>query len=314
MENEFQSSIIEALILASPEPLPARKIMDVVDDTTAHKIGGAVAALNNRYMQAGSSFRIRELAGGYQFYVVPEFAGYVQELFTRRRKMRMTRASLETMAITAYRQPVTKAEIEHIRGVASDGVLHNLLEKKLVRITGRAKTVGKPLQYGTTDEFLKFFGLATLKELPKMSEIEELIRSQEPQNQTELQLNAEGLADAAQKLNIADGTFTPEDATESDESPVQSDDAPEPPSETNVADDTEIANADTPAAPAAVDEETSVEDAPDDEPVLVAEPDEPEQSEPDQSEPEAVAVEAETVGEEQTGVIVDMDATGDRET
>jgi segregation and condensation protein B len=222
MDNGYRTSVVEALILASSEPLPARKILDVTEGLTPHKVGQLVAELNNRYMQAGCSFRIRELAGGYQFYVVPEFAGYVQELFTRRRKIRFTRAALETLAIAAYRQPVTKAEIEHIRGVASDGVIHNLLEKKLVTIVGRAKTVGKPLQYGTTDEFLKFFGLAALSDLPKMSEIEELIRAGEPENQQELPLEMGGLAEAAQKLNVADGTFDP--GSRDDDDPEASED------------------------------------------------------------------------------------------
>ncbi|MCK4460960.1 MAG: SMC-Scp complex subunit ScpB, partial [candidate division Zixibacteria bacterium] len=210
MENGSKLSIIEALILASPEPLPARKIAGMVEGVTPSSAGKAVAQLNNRYMEAGCSFRLRELAGGFQFYIVPEFAGYVQELFARRRKMRLTRASLETLAIVAYRQPVTKSEIEHVRGVASDGVVHNLLQKKLIAIKGRAKTVGKPLQYGTTDEFLKFFGLTGLSDLPKMSEIEELIAADEPMAQTKLNLSRLSPEEAvAPKLNVADGTYDP---------------------------------------------------------------------------------------------------------
>lgn len=223
MENGSQLSIIEALILASPEPLPARKIAGMVEGVTPSSAGRAVAQLNNRYMEAGCSFRLRELAGGFQFYIVPEFAGYVQELFARRRKMRLTRASLETLAIVAYRQPVTKSEIEHVRGVASDGVVHNLLQKKLITIRGRAKTVGKPLQYGTTNEFLKFFGLAGLSDLPKMSEIEELIAAEEPMAQTQLDLSQLSQEEATSpKLNVADGTYDPssdeaEDLTEGSE-------------------------------------------------------------------------------------------------
>ncbi len=210
MENGSKLSIIEALILASPEPLPARKIAGLVEGVTPSSAGRAVAQLNNRYMEAGCSFRLRELAGGFQFYIVPEFAGYVQELFARRRKMRLTRASLETLAIVAYRQPVTKSEIEQVRGVASDGVVHNLLQKKLITIRGRAKTVGKPLQYGTTDEFLTFFGLAGLSDLPKMSEIEELIAAEEPTAQTQLDLSRLSPEEAVSpKLNVADGTYDP---------------------------------------------------------------------------------------------------------
>ncbi len=215
MQNGVRNSVVEALILASPEPLEARKIAEVIEGMTPAKVAQAVAELNNRYMEAAASYRIRELAGGYQFYIIPEFTSYVEELFTRRRKMRLTRAALETLAIVAYRQPVTRAEIEHIRGVASDGVVHNLLEKKLITIKGRAKTVGKPLQYGTTNEFLKFFGLNSLEDLPKMSEIEELLSSKEPKTQTELELEQADMA--GMKLNIADGTYNPNRTIEIDD-------------------------------------------------------------------------------------------------
>ena len=172
-------------------------------------------------METGNAYRIREVAGGYQFYILPEYTGYVEELFTRRRKMRLTRAALETLAIVAYRQPVTKTEVEQIRGVASDGVIHNLLEKNMLAITGRASTIGKPLQYGTTDDFLKFFGLNHLEDLPKMSEIEELVAASEPKNQTELNLgNLPGDGSQA-KLNIADGTYHPESEEDDDMSPEQ---------------------------------------------------------------------------------------------
>jgi len=209
MENNTNTSVVEALILASPEPIAPKKIADVINDLTPSRVATSVVELNNRYLQSGSPYRIRELAGGYQFHIIPEFTPYVEELFARRRKMRLTRAALETMAIIAYRQPVTKTEVEHIRGVTSDGVIHNLMEKKLITIKGRANTVGRPLQYGTTSEFLKFFGLNRLEDLPRMSEIEELIKAAEPQSQTELNLADDEFEEKKHKLNIADGTFDP---------------------------------------------------------------------------------------------------------
>ena len=243
MENNFQHSTIEALILASPEPLPARKVAEMLENVTPSKVAQAVAELNNRYMEMGCSFRIREVAGGFQMYIVPEFTGFVKEMFARRRKMRLTRAALETLAIVAYRQPVTRVDVEQIRGVASDGVIHNLLEKSMITVRGRAETVGKPLQYGTTDEFLKFFGLASLTDLPKMSEIEELLSSEEPKSQTELGLeedngNGNGNGHGSLKLNIADGTFDPRRLIEIDdetEAPVVI--APEPAEGTGENDD-----------------------------------------------------------------------------
>ncbi|MEA1979780.1 MAG: SMC-Scp complex subunit ScpB [candidate division Zixibacteria bacterium] len=204
-------SVIEALILASPEPIATKKITEVLEDMKPKEVAEAVDELNHKYSEQESSFRIRNIAGGFQFYIIPEYTGFVQELFARRRKLRLTRAALEVMAIIAYRQPVTKIEIEQIRGVASDGVVHNLLEKKLITITGRAESVGRPLQYGTTAEFLKFFGLNKINDLPKMSEIEELIKASEPANQTELNLKDEDYDNMAMKLNIADGTYDPDE-------------------------------------------------------------------------------------------------------
>lgn len=214
IDNGFDNAIVEALILASPEPLSPKKITDLLKDARNSQVSRAVAELNEKYVQGGLSYRIRELAGGYQFYIMPQYSGYVEELFTRRRKMRLTRAALETLAIIAYRQPATKTEIEHIRGVASDGVIHNLLEKKMITIKGRAKAVGKPLQYGTADEFLKFFGLSSLSDLPKMAEIEELVSQLEDTDQTELTLQ---VPVESTKLNIADGTFDPNAVVDDDD-------------------------------------------------------------------------------------------------
>ncbi len=214
MNDNFKISVVESLILASPEPLQGKKIADLLDDYNSSKVAKAVAELNNRYVESGCSFRIRELAGGYQFFIMPEYTGYVQEMFSRTRKLRLTRAALETLAIVAYKQPVTKTEVELIRGVSSDGVIHNLLEKKMLTIKGRAETVGKPLQYGTTDEFLKFFGLNKISELPKMSEIEELIVSSEPKTQTELVLSDDNEESENIKLNIADDAFEVTQETE----------------------------------------------------------------------------------------------------
>lgn len=209
IEEQYRTSKVESLILASPEPLASRRITKVIDDITPGQVSRAVADLNTGYATVGSSFRIREIAGGYQFYILAEYEGVVESLFAKSRKIRLSRAALETISIVAYRQPATKIEIEHIRGVASDGVLRTLLEKGLVAITGRADTVGKPLQYGTTNEFLKFFGLSKLDDLPQMSEIEQMISSEESRKQTEMEfaVDADG---QVQKLNIADGSFDPE--------------------------------------------------------------------------------------------------------
>jgi segregation and condensation protein B len=184
---------IEALIMASPEPVPMKRLCEVLDDVSPVRVRQAVDDLNNVYLGCGSSFRIREVAGGYQIYILPDFEGAVKKLLTKQRTIRLTRAALEVLAIIAYKQPVPKTDIEHIRGVASDGVLHNLLERKLIVIAGRSEGPGRALLYRTSLEFLKFFGLNRLSDLPRMEEIEEMIRQAEtPTDQTELPFANDG--------------------------------------------------------------------------------------------------------------------------
>jgi len=250
MNQEYRDSAVEALILASPDPLPGRRIARLIDEITPSQVAKTVACLNTGYADKGSSFRIREIAGGYQIYIMAEYVGFVEDMFSTRRKLRLSKAALETLAIIAYRQPATKAEVEHIRGVASDGVARTLLEKGLITVTGRADTVGKPLQYGTTDEFLKFFGLASMDDLPKMGEIEEMISSAERENEDQLQLAVEA-QNQELKLNVADGTFDPDkrnsddqDESEADETvAAEAENAHETPSEPVLEEQTVVAPA-----------------------------------------------------------------------
>ncbi len=174
--------IIEAVIFASDEPLNVSTIKSVLE--AAHTFGrinvdmitARIAALNNKYDLDGSGFRIIEIANGYQFATRKEFAQWVSFLFKERAKRRLSNPALETLAIIAYKQPVTKPEIESIRGVNVDYVLHSLLEKEIVTVVGRSESVGRPLLYGTTQRFLKVFGLKNLEDLPKLREIEEIIK------------------------------------------------------------------------------------------------------------------------------------------
>ncbi|MEW5923981.1 MAG: SMC-Scp complex subunit ScpB [Candidatus Zixiibacteriota bacterium] len=188
LEYESSIPIIESLIFSSPEPLPARKIAEVLEDINNGDIDEAVERLNKKYAQNDHAYRIRKIAGGYQVYIIESYARYVEELLAQRRNVRLTRSALETIAIIAYRQPVTKTDIEMIRGVASDSVIHTLLQRKLVTLAGRADTVGRPLLYKTTDEFLKFFNLNTLNDLPRMEEIEELLAAKDYDAQPTLPL------------------------------------------------------------------------------------------------------------------------------
>ncbi|MDP6380201.1 MAG: SMC-Scp complex subunit ScpB [Phycisphaerae bacterium] len=165
-------SIIEALLFASDEPLSAGRLADVVGDgATSARVRRAVEALVEEYKNEKRSFTVEELAGGYQFFSLPEFNAFLRRLGRARREAHISQAAVETLAIVAYRQPITRAEIEDIRGVAAGDMLRSLIEKGLARVMGKAEQLGHPLLYGTTKKFLQFFGLKDLKDLPKVGEL-----------------------------------------------------------------------------------------------------------------------------------------------
>ncbi|MFA7420622.1 MAG: SMC-Scp complex subunit ScpB [Melioribacteraceae bacterium] len=185
MDNIY-NSVIEALVFASDEPITPQEIINAIKgidgidtEVDADEIDAAVGELNQKYDEIGSAFTILKIAHGYSFATRPNNAKYVGYLSTEKSKRRLSNAALETLAIIAYKQPLTKPELEMIRGVNSDYTLNTLLEKNLVTISGRAETVGRPLLYATTDEFLKYFGLHTINDLPKPREIEEIMKDED---------------------------------------------------------------------------------------------------------------------------------------
>ena len=179
-EDARNKGVVEALLIAADDPLGAARLSSVLGPQTgAREIRAYVDDLNDEYAQTGRSFRIVEVAGGFQLAVHGEFAPWLRQLMREKAAPRLSQASLETLAILAFKQPVTKAEVEHIRGVSVDGVLRQLMEKGLIRISGRSDAPGRPLLYGTTRDFLKHFGLKTLSDLPKIRELEELLREEE---------------------------------------------------------------------------------------------------------------------------------------
>ena len=182
MDNIY-TNIVEALIFSSDEPLSQNEIIRAIKgldgeeiEITPAEIESTVNKLNEKYDDVEIPFRILKVANGYIFATREEYAKYIGFLSSEKTKRRLSQAALETLAIIAYKQPVTKPELETIRGVNSDYILNTLLEKKLITITGRAETIGRPLLYGTTDEFLKYFGLYNLSDLPKPREIEEIMQ------------------------------------------------------------------------------------------------------------------------------------------
>ena len=172
-------SILEALLMASDAPLQIGRILPALEDAGPRDVRVYVDELNAEYENSDRSFRITEVAGGFQFAVETRFAPFVRRLYGNRLPVRLSQAALETLAIIGFKQPITRTEIEAIRGVSVDWVIKRLWENNLIRISGRAEGVGRPLLYGTTREFLQHFGLRTLADLPKMGELEELLKDRE---------------------------------------------------------------------------------------------------------------------------------------
>ena len=165
------AATVEAILFASEKPLPAAKVSEIGELGGVRAVRKAVETLNEHYEQAGRAFRIVEIAGGYQMQTQPEYNEVISRLSASRRESRLSQAAMETLAVVAYRQPVLRADIEVIRGVACGEVLRGLMEKNLVRIAGRADEIGRPILYGTTKHFLEIFGLADLAELPKVEQL-----------------------------------------------------------------------------------------------------------------------------------------------
>lgn len=168
--DERLIGILESVLFACAEPITLGRLADVIAGPTRGELRAALAALAARTESERRGMRLVEVAGGYQFRTAPEHAEWVRRLF-QQRPWRLTRATLETLAIVAYKQPITRAEIEAIRGVDVDSVLASLLARKLVKIVGRKEVIGRPLLYGTTRQFLEVFGLRDLAALPGLTEI-----------------------------------------------------------------------------------------------------------------------------------------------
>ncbi|HEX5070237.1 MAG TPA: SMC-Scp complex subunit ScpB [Vicinamibacterales bacterium] len=167
-------SIVEALIFASPDPLTVKTLTKLLDTEPKEDIVAAIEALKEDYQRQGG-LTLVEVAGGYQIVTRAELHEWVRRLFHERTTQKLSVASLETLAVIAYKQPVTAPEISEIRGVNTAGVLGTLVERHLVKVVGRKQVVGRPFLYGTTREFLERFGLNDLSDLPKVEDMKELL-------------------------------------------------------------------------------------------------------------------------------------------
>jgi segregation and condensation protein B len=167
-------AILEALIFASPEPLTPKAIFKLLATEPREDIQAALALLKQEYERPGG-LQLVEVAGGYQIVTRPDLHDWVRRLFNERTTQKLTVQALETLAVIAYRQPITAAEITEVRGVNTSGVLNTLLERHLIKIVGRKQVVGRPFLYATTKEFLIRFGLNDLADLPKVEDMAEAL-------------------------------------------------------------------------------------------------------------------------------------------
>jgi len=190
MQKKEINKIVEALLFASPEPLTQAQLNSIIKpdlvDPDLTKLEIIIEDLRNKYMENDNAFTIVQVASGYQIVSQSEYEVFIRRLLKKSGRLALTNASLETMAIIAYRQPVNRFEIESIRGVDSSGVLKTLLSKNLIKIKGRDSGPGRPLLYNTTEKYLEYFGLSNLSEMPKLSELAELEKSEsQHDNQTD---------------------------------------------------------------------------------------------------------------------------------
>jgi len=163
-------SVVEAVLFASDEPLSEPRLADIVE-TGVRQIRQHIKSLNDKYQANNNAFRIEQIAGGYQMLTLSPYNHWLKRLLRVRSDSKLSPAALETLAIIAYKQPVMRADIEAIRGVAAGEIIRALCYKGLVKIVGRAEVLGRPMLYGTTRKFLEIFGLNSLKDLPKIEEL-----------------------------------------------------------------------------------------------------------------------------------------------
>lgn len=208
MKNDYEfidgtrlSSVIEALIFASDEPIPGSKIREIIVENeeqieiTEETISDFVDKLNERYDENGLSFRIQLLGGGYTFVTEPKYHYWLSIFQHENAYRKLSQSAIESLAIVAYRQPITKPEVDQIRGVDSGYILRQLMEKALIEVSGRADSPGKPLLYRTTKHFLRHFGINSVDELPKPREIDEILKDDDMAEHRQLLMERQMMID-----------------------------------------------------------------------------------------------------------------------
>lgn len=208
MKNDYEfidgtrlSSVIEALIFASDEPIPGSKIREIIVENeeqieiTEETVSDFVDKLNERYDENGLSFRIHLIGGGYAFVTEPKYHYWLSIFQHENAYRKLSQSAIESLAIVAYRQPITKPEVDQIRGVDSGYILRQLMEKALIEVSGRADSPGKPLLYRTTKHFLRHFGINSVDELPKPREIDEILKDDDMAEHRQLLMERQMMID-----------------------------------------------------------------------------------------------------------------------
>lgn len=179
MEDQQLRSAIEALLFIAGNPVTVERLKGVFEDASREQIEAQLNALRQEHEGRAGGIMLAEIAGGWQFVTRPEHAAWVRKFRTVKSSARLSRPALETLAIIAYKQPVTRTEIEAVRGVNVDGIVRNLMERRLIKIVGKKDIPGKPMLFGTSMEFLQHFGMKDLSSLPTLKEFQELDASEE---------------------------------------------------------------------------------------------------------------------------------------
>ena len=215
--SEYLKPIVEALIFASPEPLSAKTLYKLIDGEPKEDVDAALASLRADYERPGG-LQIVEVAGGYQIVTRTELHEWVRKLFHERTTQKLSVQALETLAVIAYKQPITAPEVAEIRGVTSSGgVLSTLIERHLIKTVGRKQVVGRPFMYATTREFLERFGLNDLGDLPKVEEMAEALGFELPNALGEPPLDTNSLPFDADASNVTPDTPRLDGSTSPDE-------------------------------------------------------------------------------------------------
>jgi segregation and condensation protein B len=227
MKNDYEfidgtrlSSVIEALIFASDEPIPGSKIREIIVENeeqieiTEETVQDFVDKLNERYDENGLSFRIQLLGGGYTFVTESKYHYWLSIFQHENAYRKLSQSAIESLAIVAYRQPITKPEVDQIRGVDSGYILRQLMEKALIEVSGRADSPGKPLLYRTTKHFLTHFGINSVDELPKPREIDEILKDDDMAEHRQLLMERQLMMDDMDADNEEDESSLEEKADE----------------------------------------------------------------------------------------------------